>query len=266
MVRFKGEERKDVKREISNSFKEITQGNDDGGSDKSGINTLSNVNNNKLMSTSERVEKLIEDEKLTHEPEILSKESLTNDNSKWVGLYKITYLDQNGKKRFWESVERKTRTTNEIDAVGIVPLLKSKDSNTTKTILCIQFRPSTGKKCVEFPAGLVEKDEAPEQAALRELYEETGYTGKAITNVSTSMFNDAGITNTNMKLVFIEVDLDDEINKNPIPKLEEDEFINILLVDLKDLYSTLQEYDKKGYGIDARLASFALGLIINDHK
>ncbi|CAJ0748382.1 19699_t:CDS:10, partial [Entrophospora sp. SA101] len=174
------------------------------------------------------VEKLIEDEKLTHEPEILSKESLTNDNSKWVGLYKITYLDQNGKKRFWESVERKTRTTNEIDAVGIVPLLKSKDSNTTKTILCIQFR-------------LVEKDEAPEQAALRELYEETGYKGKAITNVSTSMFNDAGITNTNMKLVFIEVDLDDEINKNPIPKLEEDEFINILLVDLKDLYSTLQE-------------------------
>ncbi|CAJ0841453.1 2664_t:CDS:2, partial [Entrophospora sp. SA101] len=51
---------------------------------------------------------------------------------------------------------------------------------------------------------LVEKDEAPEQAALRELYEETGYKGKAITNVSTSMFNDAGITNTNMKLVFIE--------------------------------------------------------------
>lgn len=40
----------------------------------------------------------------------------------------------------------------------------------------------------------------------------------------------------------LKVDLDDEINKHPIPKLEEGEFIDIIIVDLKDLLSILQGF------------------------
>jgi 8-oxo-dGTP pyrophosphatase MutT (NUDIX family) len=38
-----------------------------------------------------------------------------------------------------------------------------------------QYRHGTGKIALEFPAGIIDKGETPEQAALRELQEECGY-------------------------------------------------------------------------------------------
>lgn len=43
-----------------------------------------------------------------------------------------------------------------------------------------QFRPPADKIVVEFPAGLVDAGESPEEAAVRELLEETGYVGTVI--------------------------------------------------------------------------------------
>jgi ADP-ribose pyrophosphatase len=45
-----------------------------------------------------------------------------------------------------------------------------------KIVIVRQFRFGTGRTTAEFPAGLVEADEAPLAAAQRELREETGYT------------------------------------------------------------------------------------------
>lgn len=42
-------------------------------------------------------------------------------------------------------------------------------------ILVKQFRPALGKETLEFPAGAIDPGETPEQAAHRELREETGY-------------------------------------------------------------------------------------------
>ena len=46
-----------------------------------------------------------------------------------------------------------------------------------KVILVEQFRPALRKKHLELPAGAIHKGETPEQAARRELKEETGYAG-----------------------------------------------------------------------------------------
>lgn len=43
-------------------------------------------------------------------------------------------------------------------------------------MLVSQFRPPLNAEILEMPAGLVDKGETVEEAAKRELYEETGYT------------------------------------------------------------------------------------------
>lgn len=44
-----------------------------------------------------------------------------------------------------------------------------------KWVMTEQYRHGTGKIALEFPAGIIDKGETPEQAALRELQEECGY-------------------------------------------------------------------------------------------
>ena len=58
-----------------------------------------------------------------------------------------------------------------VDWVNIVALTAA-----NKVVIVSQHRFGVGKTTVEIPAGLIESGETPEQAARRELEEETGYT------------------------------------------------------------------------------------------
>ena len=56
----------------------------------------------------------------------------------------------------------------------VLILARTAESN---WIMTEQYRHGTGKIALEFPAGILNKGETPEQAALRELQEECGYAG-----------------------------------------------------------------------------------------
>ncbi|XP_061179052.1 ADP-sugar pyrophosphatase-like [Saccostrea echinata] len=107
--------------------------------------------------------------------------------------------------------------------------------------------------------GLVDEGESPETAALRELYEETGYTA-SVKHVSPASCLDPGIGNTTVQLVSVEIDGNDEKNVNPKQKTDETEFIEVVLIPLDDLLERLDEYSRNGHSVDSRVYSYALGL------
>lgn len=92
---------------------------------------------------------------------------------------RINYKGHDGKPRTWEAMQRTSRPkTSAVDAVQVVALLHRPAG--PELLLEKQFRPPAGRVCVEFPAGLVDDGETPEECALRELREETGYVGEVV--------------------------------------------------------------------------------------
>src|SRR3989338_9401034 len=177
----------------------------------------------------------------------------------WVRLKKIHWEDPSGRQRVWESAERTTRR-GEIDAVEIFPVIRS-EGKPPSCLLVRQFRPPVQKETIEFPAGLIDAGETPGEAALRELKEETGYSG-AIRSISPVVLSDAGMTNANMVTVIIDVDGDLPENMHPIPAPDDGEFIHVYQVPIHELYATLLRLDTEGCAVDSRVWNFAEGMKI----
>ncbi|KAK4542454.1 hypothetical protein LTR36_006706 [Oleoguttula mirabilis] len=175
---------------------------------------------------------------MTQAPKITRISPLSPDEAKWTELQKIEWQDQTGKDRIWEAAARKTRGKTGVDAVAIAPILRH-PNRPPSTLIILQYRPPVEAMCVEFPAGLIDEGESPEEAAVRELREETGYEGKMVT---------------------IEVNLK-EGDAEPEQHLDEGEHIERRVVPLTELYDTLQALSKEeGKIVDARLYHWALGL------
>jgi ADP-ribose pyrophosphatase len=85
---------------------------------------------------------------------------------KFLRFMLTTYIDAYGVERQWESFER-------VNCKGIVVIVPVTDDH--EVILTKQFRPPTNTYVIEFPAGLNDKGDTLEEAAKRELLEETGY-------------------------------------------------------------------------------------------
>lgn len=74
------------------------------------------------------------------------------------------------KGRFLQVIEKEGHEiVNLLSAVAVIPEWEN------QVLLIKRYRPSIGKSLLELPAGWVEKDESIENAALRELKEETGF-------------------------------------------------------------------------------------------
>ncbi|KLU83069.1 ADP-ribose pyrophosphatase [Magnaporthiopsis poae ATCC 64411] len=189
---------------------------------------------------------------------VLSTGPLTDAKAKWMRLLEIKYQDPHGVERTWESAERQTRPKGcDIDGVGIVAILEKPTG--PEIVLQKQYRPPTDKVVIEVPAGLIDAGETPEECAIRELREETGYIGKA-TMTSPVMFNDPGFCNTNLRMVHVSIDMSLPENQNPKPQLEESEFIEVFHVPLSSLWDECKKLEAQGFAIDARVGTFAEGI------
>ncbi|EPX74319.1 ADP-ribose diphosphatase [Schizosaccharomyces octosporus yFS286] len=191
------------------------------------------------------------------EPKILDVSDLETKDAKWTSLKKITWQDQSGKTRAWEMAERTTRSKSGIDAVailGIIPI------DGEPHVLCQkQYRPPLGKTCIEIPAGLVDSDESPEESAVRELREETGFVG-VVKEATTIMYNDPGLTNANLKIILVDIDMSNPQNQNPQQQLDQGEYITNFPIKLSSLQDELFSLEKQGFAVDVRLSTFALGM------
>ena len=58
-------------------------------------------------------------------------------------------------------------------------------TETDEIILVKQYRPAFNQHTLEFPSGAINESESPQEAAVRELYEETGYVCKAVNCLGT---------------------------------------------------------------------------------
>jgi len=192
-------------------------------------------------------------------PKVISTTEISAHESRWITLKRMQYLDQEGIQRSWEFAERKTRKSSGVDAVAVLAILRSKtNAFPVSTVVIEQYRPPVGNFIIELPAGLIDEGETAEQTAVRELQEETGYKADSVLHVSPVIVSDPGMTNANMKLVILSVILDDQM-ETPAANLEVGEFIVTKVVELAKLKTELEEYDRKGFTVDARLSHFASG-------
>ncbi|CAN8105445.1 unnamed protein product [Discula destructiva] len=199
----------------------------------------------------------------TQEPVINSIEPLPISESKWLTLQRITYTDATATKRTWEAAVRKTTSAKAgVDAVAIGNILLSPGNKPlpAQTMLVIQYRPPLDAYTVEWPAGLIDAEEDAETAARREFREETGFEVSRVLSVSPVQAADPGMSNANMQLVMVEVDLP-EGGKMPEQRLDDGERIERVVVPLAELYERLVAYSKRErFVVAAKLLHFAQGM------
>ncbi|GAV25885.1 ADP-ribose pyrophosphatase [Carboxydothermus islandicus] len=120
-------------------------------------------------------------------------------------------------------------------AVTIIPIFEN------KIVFVEQYRYPVKERLLELPAGKLNKNEAPEVTAYRELIEETGFIAKKLQHLTT-FYTTPGFSNEVMYLYLAE-----ELQKtNPRP--DEDEIVKTIFIEvdkIKELLYSNQIKDAK---------------------
>lgn len=97
----------------------------------------------------------------------------------FINRYDLSYTTEDNQKKVYEIISRdkNLQTIQDIQnphTDGVVIIMT--DDTGEKILLNREFRMSVGDYVYNFPAGLIDSGETPEEAAVRELKEETGLT------------------------------------------------------------------------------------------
>ncbi len=121
----------------------------------------------------------------------------------------------NGKLAFREVVKHQ-------QGVCIVPVIDD------SILFVTQYRSGAGKLLLELPAGLVDNNESPLDAAIRELKEETKYSSAKITYLG-AYYSSPGFTDE-----LVHIYLADELYESSL-KQDDDEFIELSKYNIKQI-------------------------------
>jgi 8-oxo-dGTP pyrophosphatase MutT (NUDIX family) len=177
--------------------------------------------------------------------EIISREMLSRGD--FLSLYRICWRDSQGRKGVWEATQRNYAAP----AVLVVAWLQPSD----RLLLVRQYRPPAEGDVIEFPAGMLDKDETAGQAALRELLEETGYHGRVL-RVYPAAFNTPGLSGDCTHLATVEVDEAEERNRRPVTRHGAGEEISVVPVARADLGGFLASESAQGVLFDSKVVAY----------
>ena len=168
--------------------------------------------------------------------EILSKKIVWKGS--FMSAVEITYRDARGVVRTWEALER-------VGIGGIVVMVGITPAGTV--ILEKQFRPPLGRDVIELPAGLVEPGENMEEAARREMIEETGWSAKKLEFLAEGPISTGASTESLRAYLCTELE---HVGKNGG---DDNEIIEVIEVPLANAQEFLQEQQQHGTLVDLKV-------------
>jgi ADP-ribose pyrophosphatase len=161
----------------------------------------------------------------------------------WTLLKEKHYVDTRGREKRWTYVERRERR----EAAVVVATTEQSGS----LVLIEQFRIPFEAEVLEFPAGLIDPGETPEQTACRELAEETGYTGKVV-HVGPGVSSTAGLSTEIVHMVYMLVGEQPAV----VPRHEGSERIHVFTLKPDEIEIFLSECERDNRILDAKLYTY----------
>ncbi len=157
---------------------------------------------------------------------------------KFIRCVLIKYIDSSGILREWESFER-------VNCNGIVAIVPVTDKN--EVLLVKQYRPPVNGYVIEFPAGLNDRGDTLEDAAQRELLEETGYTAREV------VFLTEGPLSSGASDEIITAFLAKGLEFKGIGKRDETEAIEVLKIPIHEFHQRVHGLREKGTYVDLKV-------------
>lgn len=166
---------------------------------------------------------------------VVDKETLLPNSNKYVTVETNKYILNNGSVRTFDCLLKNKKDGN---AVVIIPILENGNF-----LMIVESRPVIEENViVEFPAGMIDNNEEPINAALRELQEETGYTSNDIKELEWH-YQDQGSSKAIIK-TYLALNCK-KVSEQHLDSEEELDPIEVTLEDLKNLL------DEGTYLVDA---------------